>query len=921
MAKLARRWSDSPVADVAAEAMRLVFVDPLQARRMARVARACARAASSTGDHTTNGTRDRTATGAGDRTGSRAGSRAREAAAAESTAERALGLAARELGRLDTAVGHLRRAVRVAEQAGLPVPAAEAQMSLALARAAQGHTADALRLGAAAGRVLRGLEGARLRMQLALIAQRLGRFDEALDGYRRALTVFRREGDLLWEAKLLSNRGVLEAYRGRPRRAEADLERSEELYVRLGQDLGAADVRWNRGFAAGRAGAVAAALRHLAAAERYFAEHRVPRAALLLDKCDILLSAGLPGEAYEAAGQAVRELRRGGSAVDLAEARLMMAHAAYETEDFAQARSSAGLAARAFDRQGRAGWAAVARYLVVAATWSGGRHDASVLRAAVTAADDLAAAGWAVPALDARLIAARIALHRGRTDVAVRQMRAAAGARRSAHFAQRIRAWHATALLRLAAGDRRGARSALRAGARALDAHRATLGATELRVRASQHGESLWQTGLAVAVEGGRADEVLAWGERCRARSLLLRPARPPADEALADALAELRAVVADREQAVAGGRQATALARREAALERTIREHTRQTAPTAQALAAQAPPSPAALGALLGGRVLVSFVEVDGTFVAVTVDAGHTRLHRLGAVTAVTAELRAMRFGLRRVAAATTPAGPGGGGASRAAAAESVRRSAAALDELLIRPLLGTIGDRELVLVPTGALYGLPWSLLPSCAGRPVAVTPSALLWHRAATAGGTGRRRVALVAGPGLPGADAEVRALTGQYPGAVCLTPPGSRVADVLAAIDGARCAHIAAHGRFRGDNAQFSALTFADGPLTVYDLEGLGAPPDLVVLSACDSGLSSVHVGGELIGLAAALLALGTRTLIATLTPVLDASAREFVLDVHARLGKGATPSVALAEAQAAAEPGDPTAAAFLCLGAA
>src|SRR5256885_10857576 len=43
---------------------------------------------------------------------------------------------------------------------------------------------------------------------------------------------------------------------------------------------------------------------------------------------------------------------------------------------------------------------------------------------------------------------------------------------------------------------------------------------------------------------------------------------------------------------------------------------------------------------------------------------------------------------------------------------------------------------DRPLIIVPTGSLHALPWTALPTCAGRPVSVTPSARLWLAAANA-----------------------------------------------------------------------------------------------------------------------------------------------------------------------------------------
>jgi CHAT domain-containing protein len=283
-----------------------------------------------------------------------------------------------------------------------------------------------------------------------------------------------------------------------------------------------------------------------------------------------------------------------------------------------------------------------------------------------------------------------------------------------------------------------------------------------------------------------------------------------------------------------------------------------------------------------------------------------------------VTAELAGLRFGLRRLAFAH------GSAASLEAAGAVVAYAAGRLDELLVGPLLARLGDgRPLVLVPTGVLHALPWSALPSLRGRPVSVAPSAALWRRAAE--GSGRRapvrgggRVVVVQGPGLPGAAGEVAALAGRYPRATCLAGPAANVAAVAAALDGADLAHVAAHGSFRVDNPLFSSLRLADGPLTVYDLEGLELAPRRLVLSACDAGLSGVRPGDELMGLAGALFALGMSTLVASVIPVPDAATTRLMLALHQGLQAGAGPAEALAHARSGQDPA--VAASFVCFGA-
>jgi CHAT domain-containing protein len=173
-----------------------------------------------------------------------------------------------------------------------------------------------------------------------------------------------------------------------------------------------------------------------------------------------------------------------------------------------------------------------------------------------------------------------------------------------------------------------------------------------------------------------------------------------------------------------------------------------------------------------------------------------------------------------------------------------------------------------------------------------------------------------VVLAYGPGLPHAEAEIDDLAQRYPLAKPLVGADATAQAVAEALDGAQLAHIAAHGRFRSDNPLFSSLELADGPLTVYDLEGIRQAPATLVLSACDAALSGIRPGDELMGVASAVFALGTRTLIASVAPVGDAETRELMNVFHDALGRGLTPALALVKAQQAV----PDARGFVCFGA-
>jgi CHAT domain-containing protein len=178
-------------------------------------------------------------------------------------------------------------------------------------------------------------------------------------------------------------------------------------------------------------------------------------------------------------------------------------------------------------------------------------------------------------------------------------------------------------------------------------------------------------------------------------------------------------------------------------------------------------------------------------------------------------------------------------------------------------------------------------------------------------------------LVYGPELGSGRDEVRTLARRYPEAVVLGDGTATAERVLAAIDGARLAHIAAHGIFRADSPLFSSLLLDDGPLTVYDVEGLRRAPYRLVLPACESGVQAPAGADELLGLAAALLPRGTTGIVASVVRVNDEAASRVMLALHASLRPGGSLAEALRDARRAGA-GDPLAIAagwsFVALGA-
>lgn len=831
----------------------------------------------------------------------------------EVLARRALGIAERRLGRLVAARAHLDRAVGLADRLGLGRLGALARSSRALLHLDSGGLEAALADLEQARPQLEGEDAAELSTHRALVLQRLGRYDEALADYRDALGGLPAEGSAaLARARVLSNRGVLRAYLGDLAGAEEDLEAALRLYERAGTRLAAAEVRHNLGFVALRRGDLPAALAAYDEAGRVFAELGVERPSAAVDRVEALLVAGLYFEARDLASSTVAQLEARGLGADLAEARLALAEAALAAGDLEVASAAASAASEAFTGQGRLAWAARAAFAAAQARWRREEHSGStregrageggILEEAETLARTLEEAGWLVPALECRLIGARVAVDRGDLDKASSLLRDVAPASPRAPASVRMRSWHATALLRLAKGDRRGALSALQAGLAVAEAHRATLGATELRARAASQASELAALGVAVVADHGRPDQLLRWVERWRAQSLVARPLRPPRDPALAAALDRLRHIAARAEQAVLEGDDASSLLQEQSRLENEVRAHARRVAARGEAGRFPLPP-PADLERLLAGRALVELVAVDGRLVAVVVVDGIHRLVELGPAEGVGRDVVRARFALGQLARGRV------GAASREAARRSLLQTTESLDRFLFGPLEGLVGGRELVIVPTGELHALPWSALPSLWSRAFTVAPSAALWaarqslaRRPRVAALAPARRTVLVAGPRLEAGDEEVARLSRLYSSATTLRGPFATSAPVLRALEGAAVAHLAVHGTFRGDNPLFSSLELVDGPVMVYDLEELSPPPELIVLSACDAGRASTSPGDELVGTGAALLAGGARAVVASLSPMPDRGAARFALSFHGALLEGEAPAEALARAR-------------------
>ena len=118
-----------------------------------------------------------------------------------------------------------------------------------------------------------------------------------------------------------------------------------------------------------------------------------------------------------------------------------------------------------------------------------------------------------------------------------------------------------------------------------------------------------------------------------------------------------------------------------------------------------------------------------------------------------------------------------------------------------------------------------------------------------------------------------------------------------------VNNAGIIHFATHGFLSGaDRGQFSGLVTADGFIYVMDIYNWRLNSDLVVLSACKTGLGKLTGGDEVVGLSRAFIQAGADNLLSTLWSVQDKASRDLMIDFYKNILSGQSKTDALRNAQ-------------------
>jgi tetratricopeptide (TPR) repeat protein len=736
-----------------------------------------------------------------------------------------------------------------------------------------------------------------LHSQRALILMRQGQTAKALDAFGIGVALLT---DPVERGKALSNRGNVHLARGAGARAAPDFEEAVELFRDSGNRVEAAMAEHNLGYADMLRGDLVSALRHMDAVRPVLLPLSPVGVAITnQDRAEVLMAAGMTRSALGALDDAARTFGQHRMPHRRGEAELLIARTCL-ADDPRRALTTARAARVRFHRMDVPALRSKAEALAHGAEVRlGSTRPSLVSRGDHLAAelDALALPWWAI---DIRLDTALVLLRRGDLDQARRRLS-------SIHVPARaplgVRLRERDVRAALAERDRRSrhALQHLRRGLGDLHEWQSSFGSLDLQTMVTGHGRRLAVRGLRVAVATRDPTVLFEWSERARMLASRVQPVRVPGDEDVQAHLLELRALASAEDPSRSS-------AVRQAELRQQVRELAWQyrgsgeyaDPVTLDDVRSRLGPAGALVAHIVTREEVAALVVTDESASVVTLG---TR-----------AALDALTGGLLPdldMAAAELP------GTFAQAIRSQLRGRLRRLDDLLMARPAELVGDRELVLTPSGALATVPWTILPSNRGRAVMVAQSATSWL-SRTSAPLRSRSAGFVAGPRVAQAESEIESAAAVWPGAAVLRGPTATAEAVSALAASVDVLHVSAHGRHSSENPLFSGFELADGPWFGYDIDQLASVPDVVLLSACEVGRSTLRGGEELIGMTAAWLHAGSRCVVASAAAVNDAVVHDVLVAVHGELASGLPPASALARSLAEVHPDGPPAP-LVCFG--
>jgi CHAT domain-containing protein len=724
-------------------------------------------------------------------------------------------------------------------------------------------------------------------LALTLSAQHKIRDAEQL--YEQALARAEAVGLLATQAEIESSIGMLALYQGRYDRALDFLERSRRKYLELNMPH-------------------VSAMTEREIADAYLELNLAPEA----------------GEIYERVNQTFSDL---GLRAEEARALLSHSRAAILMGQTEKAHSSLAKSRELYSAEGNAVGVAMAELTQAQLLYGEGNYPAA-RDAAMQSQSILAAAGTLKHSLLARWLTGECARAENSLNEAESRLKAAlaeAESQEQSDLASRCNT--SLGLLAQTAGDRRAAEGFFKQSIAITEELRAPLPAEEFRTAFFSDKLVPYHAMVRLCLEDAndRVAEAFGFVEQARSRALAeamggsVRTNVAPRDQFEADLMAELEDLRHELNyfyhqinKGVSG--DATYSEGEMTTLRRALRERETKTLEIMRQLQhrgeggfaqVEALDIPALQRDLGADTALVEYTTIGDELLAfVVTDQSIEVVRRLGSEATAALEVGQLRFQIDALRH----------GAKRVRRhlpdlTRRTERHLKSLYDLLLRPIEPKTGTRRLVIVPHRALHYLPFQALHDGSSylierREVSYSPSAVILRQC-----LGRDRRALngalllgLSDEQTPRVRDEIDALKPLFPEAVALLDRDATTEALRRLAPSADVLHLACHGQFRPDNPLFSSLRLGDGWLTVRDAYNLNLHCELVTLSACETGVSAVKPGDELIGLARGFFAAGSPALLLSLWSVDDEATAQLMTEFYKELRQSGSPAAALRQAE-------------------
>ncbi|KAK3739370.1 hypothetical protein QZH41_004768 [Actinostola sp. cb2023] len=253
-------------------------------------------------------------------------------------------------------------------------------------------------------------------------------------------------------------------------------------------------------------------------------------------------------------------------------------------------------------------------------------------------------------------------------------------------------------------------------------------------------------------------------------------------------------------------------------------------------------------------------------------------------------------------------------------------------LFEALVAPIQDKLTQDEIVIIPDGPLFKVPFAALRDSTNesylsdsKRIRLTPSlkALKILTDSTEDQHSTTGALIVGNPDvgevmfrskkcrfsrLPGAEREAERISETLGISAIIGQQATKQAIKQRLREGVAVIHFAAHGSAEGEIALSPAATEEQGSipeekdylLTIKEVQEIGIKAQLVVLSCCHSGRGEIKSEG-VVGMSRAFLAAGARAVVASLWAIDDDASMVFMTKFYSHLKRGESASISLHQA--------------------